>query len=88
MGEMTVKGYAERKVECDLVKYTFNFEKVGYSIDTSIKAVSAELERFLEIIEKKTGIAPNVFRIENNSTSKEYHSNKEKRYEADRKISA
>lgn len=87
MGEMTVKGYAEREVECDLVKYTFNFEKICYSIDTSVKAVSAELERFLEIIEKKTGITPNVFRIENNSTSKEYNSDKEKRYKADRKIS-
>lgn len=88
MGEMTVKGYAEHEVESDLVKYTFNFQKIGYSIDASVKAVSAELERFLEIIEKKTGMTPNVFRIENNSTSKEYNSNKEQRYKADRKISA
>lgn len=88
MGEMTVKGYAEREVESDLVKYTFNFEKIGYSIDTSVKAVSAELERFLEIIEEKTGIIPDVFRIENNSTSKTYNSEKGQRYKAERRISA
>lgn len=90
MGEMTVKGYAEREVESDLVKCTFKFEKIGYSIDTSVKAVSAELERFLEIIEKETGITPGVFRIEDNSTSKEYryNSDKEQKYKANRKISA
>lgn len=87
MGEMTIKGYAECEVECDLVKYIFNFEKIGYSIDASVKAVSAELERFLEIIEKKTGITPNTFRIENNSTSKKFNSEKGQRYEAQRKIS-
>lgn len=88
MGEMTVKGYAEREVECDLVKYVFKFEKIGYSIDNSVKAVSAELERFLEIIENKTGITPNIFKIVDNSTSKAYHSEKEQKYKAYRKISA
>lgn len=90
MGEMTVKGFAEREVESDLVRYKFNFAKVDYSIDASVKAVSAELERFLEIIEKKTGITPDVFRIEDNSTSKEYgpNSDKEQKYKANRKISA
>lgn len=90
MGKMTVKGYAEREVESDLVRYKFNFVKVDYSIDASVKAVSTELERFLEIIEKKIGIAPDVFRIEDNSTSKEYrpNSDKEQKYKANRKISA
>lgn len=90
MGEMTVKGFAEREVESDLVRYKFNFEKSDFAVDAAVKAVSAELERFLEIIEKKTGITPDVFRIEDNSTSKEYrlHSDKEQKYKANRKISA
>lgn len=88
MGEMTVKGYAKREIKCDLVKYIFNFEATGYSIAESVEAVNDELEHFLSIIEKNIKITPEVFKIENNSTSKSYNSNNDNPpYKANRKIS-
>lgn len=89
MGEMNVKGYAKREVECDLVRYKFDFEATGDSIAEAVYTVNRELERFLSIIEKKFKITPDVFRIESNSTSKSYNSSNDKDiYKANRKISA
>lgn len=89
MGEMNVKGYAKREVECDFVRYKFDFEKTGDSIAEAVEAVNCELERFLSIVDKKLKITPDAFKIEKNSTSKSYNSSKDKQiYKANRKISA
>lgn len=71
MGEMTVKGYAERRVECDIVEYTLNFKADGVTIPEAVKAVNTELEHFLEIMEKN-GIPANKFELEDNKTAEKY----------------
>lgn len=71
MGEMTVKGYAERKVECDTVKYTLEFNADGLTIPDAVKKVNAELEHFLEIMEKN-GITADKFEIVDNKSAEKY----------------
>lgn len=77
MGEMTVKGYAERKVECDTVKYTLGFNADGLTIPDAVKKVNAELEHFLEIMEKN-GITADRFEIVDNKSAEKYGHNEEK----------
>ncbi|MCI5752219.1 MAG: SIMPL domain-containing protein [Oscillospiraceae bacterium] len=87
MGEMNVKGYAEKKIECDIVEYTLSFHAEGRTAAAALGAVNNELERFLTLIEEK-GIQPDLFRIEENSTKKRYYSdNNDRPFEAVRKVS-
>lgn len=87
MGEMTVKGYAERRVKCDIVKYTLGFTADGMTIPEAVEAVNKELEHFLEIMENN-GIKSEMFELEDNNTSKKYSFDEgEKPYLSERKIS-
>ena len=71
MGEMTIKGYAERTVDCDVAEYTLKFMGEGVSIPEAAKKSSDELERFLKIMEEN-GIGSEFFELGDNSTSKKY----------------
>lgn len=87
MGEMTVKGYAERRVECDIVKYTLEFNAEGMTIPEAVEEVNKELEHFLEIMDNN-GIKSDMFKPEDNNTSKKYSFDEgEKPYLSERKIS-
>lgn len=87
MGEMNVKGYAEKKIECDIVEYTLSFHADGRTAAAALGAVNDELERFLTLIEEK-GVKPDLFRIEENHTKKRYCSeNDPLKFEAVRKVS-
>lgn len=87
MGEMNVKGYAEKKIECDIIEYTLSFHAEGRTAAAALGAVNDELERFLTLIEEK-GVKPDMFRIEENSTKKRYYSDKnDLPFEAVRKVS-
>lgn len=87
MGEMTVKGYAERRVECDIVKYTLGFTADGMTIPEAVEAVNKELEHFLEIMENN-GIKSDMFELEDNNTSERYSIDEgEKPYYSEREIS-
>ncbi len=88
MGEMTIKGYAERTVDCDVVQYILKFIGEGESIPEAAKKSSDELERFLKIMEEN-GIGSELFELGDNSTSKKYRSeNEEMPYESKRTITA
>lgn len=87
MGEMTVKGYAERRVERDVVEVILKFIGEGTTIPEAVQKSSDELEKFLRIFEEN-GIDSGVFKIIDNSTSKKYRSeNKKMPYESKRAIS-
>lgn len=87
MGEMTIKGYAERRVECDIVEYTLEFKADGMTIPEAVQAVNTELEHFLEIMEK-SGVTADMFELEDNITSEKYNSEEEEKpYYSKRKIS-
>lgn len=87
MGEMTIKGYAERRVECDIVEYTLEFKADGMTIPEAAQAVNNELEHFLDIMEK-SGVSADMFELEDNSTSEKYNSEEEEKpYYSKRKIS-
>ncbi len=87
MGEMTIKGYAERRVECDIVEYDLEFKADGATIPEAAQAVNNELEHFLEIMEK-SGVTSDMFELEDNSTSEKYRSeDEEKPYYSGRKVS-
>ena len=87
MGEMAIKGYAERRVECDVVEYTLCFKADGITIPEAVKAVNTELEHFLEIMEK-SGVTAGKFELEDNSTSEKYNSEEEEKpFYSKRKIS-
>ncbi|MGN0697049.1 MAG: SIMPL domain-containing protein [Oscillospiraceae bacterium] len=87
MGEMNVKGYAEKKIECDIVEYTLSFHAEGRSSAAALGAVNDELERFMTLIGEK-GIQPDLFRIEENHTKKRYCSDNDPlKFEAVRKVS-
>lgn len=86
MGEMTVKGYAERTVDCDVICYVLKFIGEGSSIPEATKRSSDELEHFLKIMEEN-GIGSELFELGDNSTSKKYRSDNEKQsYESNRVI--
>lgn len=88
MGEMIIKGYAERRVECDIIQYILKFIGEGVSVPEAAKKSSDELERFLKIMEEN-GIGSEVFELGDNSTSKKYRSeNEEMPYESKRIITA
>ncbi len=87
MGEMAIKGYAERRVECDVVEYTLCFKADGMTIPEAVKAVNTELEHFLEIMEK-SGVPADKFELDDNSTSEKYNiEEEEKPFYSKRKIS-
>lgn len=86
MGEMAIKGYAERRVECDIVKYTLNFKADGMTIPKAVEAVNAELEHFLEIMENN-GITSDMFELNENNTSEKYDDEEENPYLSEREIS-
>lgn len=86
MGEMTIKGYAERTVDCDVVEYCLRFNGEGKSIPEAAQMASDELEHFLEIMEEN-GIGSELFELGDNSTSKKFNSqNEEMPYESKRVI--
>ncbi|MGN1416242.1 MAG: SIMPL domain-containing protein [Oscillospiraceae bacterium] len=87
MGEMNVKGYAEKKIECDIIEYSLSFHAQGRTEAAALGAVNDELERFLTLIEEK-GVKPDMFRIEENHTNRKYYSDKDTfPFEAVRKVS-
>ena len=84
---MAINGYAERRVECDIVKYTLNFKADGMTIPEAVQTVNTELEHFLEIMEK-SGVSADKFELEDNSTSEKYNSEEEEKpFYSKRKIS-
>lgn len=88
MAELTVKGVATKEVVCDLVQYSFSFEKDGKSIAEAVKQLDEELEKFLTVFQNE-GIEPSMFTMGSTSSDKKYRYDSdedENPYEAKRSI--
>lgn len=82
------KGYAQKILKCDVVKYTFCLKAGGDDSSASVNSVNNELEKFLGIMERN-GIAPVNMVTESHSVEESYayRSDTEPKYSARHTIS-
>ena len=74
MGKLTIKGYAEREVQCDAVELSIKFYIKAKNSAVATEKVITQSEEFLETITNWGVNIKNIY-IENDSIDQEYNEN-------------
>lgn len=74
MGKLTIKGYAEREVQCDIVELTIRFYVKAKSSSEATEKVLNQSEEFLEVL-TNWGVDIKNIHIEKDSIDREYVDN-------------